>query len=65
MAQRSTALVVGAHGVIGTTLLEHLASLPDWDVVEVSRRGGTDTDRVRPDAVDLLDADGLGDARGP
>lgn len=58
MAQnRNTALVIGAHGVIGTTLLDYLASLPDWDVVGVSRRGGTDTDRVRHIAVDLLDAD--------
>lgn len=64
MAQRSTALVVGAHGVIGTTLLEHLASLPDWDVVGVSRRGGTDTDQVRHVAVDLLDADATSEVLG-
>ena len=52
-----TALVVGAHGVIGSTLLDHLASLPDFDVVGVSRRGGHDSALVRHVAVDLLDAD--------
>ena len=52
---RRTALVVGAHGVIGSTLLQHLASLPDWDVIGASRRGGTDTAGVRHVAVDLLD----------
>ena len=57
MTIRRTALVVGAHGVIGTTLMEHLAALPDWDVIGVSRRGGQDSERVRHVAVDLLDAD--------
>lgn len=61
MTDRRTALVVGAHGVIGKTLLEHLASLSDWDVIGVSRRGGpdvtsTDTGTLRHVAVDLLDA---------
>lgn len=65
MAQeRNTALVIGAHGVIGTTLLEHLVSLPDWDVIGVSKRGGTDTDRVRHVAVDLLDSDATADVLG-
>ena len=54
---RNTALVVGAHGVIGSTLLAHLADLPEWDVIGVSRRGGPDTPEVRHVAVDLLDAD--------
>jgi len=54
---RKTALVVGAHGVIGTTLLAHLADLPDWDVIGVSRHGGTDALGVRHVAVDLLDPD--------
>ena len=53
---RNTALVVGAHGVIGSTLMAHLADLPDWDVVGVSRRGGPDAPGVRHVAVDLLDA---------
>lgn len=54
------ALVVGAQGVIGRNLVEHLATLPDWRVVGLSRRGGNDTTRVRHVAVDLLDA---GDTR--
>ncbi|MGZ0150424.1 SDR family oxidoreductase [Kribbella sp. WER1] len=54
----NVALVVGARGVIGTNLVEHLASLPDWRVIGLSRRGGTDVSgRVRHVAVDLLDPD--------
>ncbi|MEV6285152.1 SDR family oxidoreductase [Kribbella sp. NPDC051770] len=34
------ALVVGARGVIGSNLVEHLRGLPDWEVIGVSRRGG-------------------------
>lgn len=49
------ALVVGARGVIGGNLVEHLASLGDWEIVGLSRSGGVDTDRVRHIAVDLLD----------
>jgi nucleoside-diphosphate-sugar epimerase len=52
---KKTALVIGARGVIGGRLTEHLASLPDWDVIGVSRRGAADTDGVRHVAVDLLD----------
>lgn len=37
---RKVALVVGANGVIGRNLIDHLISLPDWDVIGVSRRGG-------------------------
>ena len=54
----NVALVVGARGVIGTNLVEHLASLRDWRVVGLSRRGGTDVPgRIRHVAVDLLDPD--------
>ncbi|MFI0463917.1 SDR family oxidoreductase [Saccharopolyspora sp. 5N102] len=49
------ALVVGANGVIGRNLVEHLATLPDWEVIGLSRRGGENTERVRYVAVDLLD----------
>lgn len=51
-----TALVVGAQGVIGRNLVEYLATLPDWNVIGLSRRGGEDSDRVSHLAVDLLDA---------
>jgi nucleoside-diphosphate-sugar epimerase len=49
------ALVVGARGVIGGHLVDHLQARGDWDVIGLSRRGGTDRDRVRHVAVDLLD----------
>lgn len=50
------ALVVGAQGVIGRNLVEHLATLDDWHIVGLSRRGGASTERIRHIAVDLLDA---------
>ncbi|MBF4567173.1 SDR family oxidoreductase [Plantibacter sp. VKM Ac-2880] len=51
-----TALVVGARGVIGGNLIAHLETL-GWDVIGLSRRGGTDRGAVRHIAVDLLDRD--------
>jgi len=51
----NTALVVGANGVIGTNLIHYLSSLPGWDIIGLSRRGGQNTDAVRYIAVDLLD----------
>ncbi|WP_277586124.1 SDR family oxidoreductase [Psychrobacillus antarcticus] len=53
---RKVALVVGANGVIGSNLINHLVSLEEWDIIGISRRGGVDTKRVRYVAVDLLDA---------
>jgi len=50
------ALVVGAQGVIGRHLVEHLTSLPDWEVIGLSRRRGEPGPRLRHIAVDLLDA---------
>jgi nucleoside-diphosphate-sugar epimerase len=54
---RRTALVVGARGVIGGNLVHHLESTGEWEVVGLSRRGGTDRPRVRHVSVDLLDRD--------
>ncbi|AOS61471.1 SDR family oxidoreductase [Actinoalloteichus hymeniacidonis] len=51
------ALVVGAQGVIGRNLVEHLVELGDWEVIGLSRRGGESSARVRHLAVDLLDAE--------
>jgi nucleoside-diphosphate-sugar epimerase len=48
--ERKTALVAGAHGIIGKNLVEHLRADGGWDVVGLSRRGGPGTV-----AVDLLD----------
>ena len=50
-----TAVVVGAQGVIGRYIVEKLAALPDWSVVGLSRRRGTDAPRVKHISVDLLD----------
>jgi nucleoside-diphosphate-sugar epimerase len=48
------AVVVGAQGVIGRYIVEKLASLPDWQVIGLSRRRGTESARVRHISVDLL-----------
>lgn len=57
MAQpQQTALVVGAQGVIGRNLVDHLVATGDWAVIGLSRRGGADGPRLRHVAVDLLDA---------
>jgi len=53
--QANVALVVGAQGVIGRNLIDHFSTLDDWQVIGLSRRGGSDTERVRHIAVDLLD----------
>lgn len=53
--ERKVALVVGANGVIGRNLIDYLLTLPDWEVIGVSRRGGEDRERVRYIAADLLD----------
>ncbi|SFF17461.1 Nucleoside-diphosphate-sugar epimerase [Paenibacillus catalpae] len=50
-----TALVVGANGVIGRNLIDYLRTLPEWDIIGVSRRGGEASGRTRYIAVDLLD----------
>ncbi|MEU8247033.1 SDR family oxidoreductase [Nonomuraea sp. NPDC048916] len=55
--QQKVALVVGAQGVIGRNLVEHLDALGDWEVIGLSRRGGEATERVRHVSVDLLDRD--------
>ncbi|WP_440709932.1 SDR family oxidoreductase [Herbiconiux sp. YIM B11900] len=55
--ERATALVVGARGVIGGNLIEHLEQSGGWDVIGLSRRGGADAGSVRHLAVDLLDRD--------
>lgn len=54
---RKVALVVGANGVIGGNLIDHLLTVDDWSIIGLSRRGGLSTDRLRYIAVDLLDRD--------
>ena len=56
------ARVVGARGVIGGTLAEHIAGLPGWNVVGLSRRGGPADGPVRHVAADLFDPASVRDA---
>ncbi|WP_437938925.1 SDR family oxidoreductase [Sorangium sp. So ce341] len=53
--QNKVALVVGAQGIIGRNLIDHLEALGEWDVIGLSRRGGAPAGRVRHVVVDLLD----------
>jgi nucleoside-diphosphate-sugar epimerase len=52
---KKVALVVGAKGVIGGNLIDHLVELGDWEVIGLSRRGGPSEGSVRHISVDLLD----------
>lgn len=61
---RRTALVVGARGVIGGNLVDHLLNEGGWDIVGLSRRGGQDAERLRHVAVDLLDRENARAALG-
>ncbi|MFB7814969.1 SDR family oxidoreductase [Paenibacillus chitinolyticus] len=61
---RKTALVIGANGVIGGNLIQHLMTLPEWDIIGVSRRGGEDTSQVRYVAADLLNEEDTRDKLG-
>jgi nucleoside-diphosphate-sugar epimerase len=54
-SDHKVALVVGANGVIGSNLIQHLSTLKDWDIIGISRRGGESTNRVPYISVDLLD----------
>ncbi len=55
--ENKVALVVGANGVIGKNLIDHLVSLKDWEIIGLSRRGGEEKGRVHYISVDLLDRD--------
>ena len=50
---KKVALVVGAQGVIGRNLADHLLQLGDWDVIGISRRHSHD-ERIKHISVDLL-----------
>ncbi|MFL9923492.1 SDR family oxidoreductase [Herbaspirillum lusitanum] len=58
-ASEKVALVVGAHGVIGSRLIRHLLSDADWQIVGLSRRGEQNEsdrhERLRHIAIDLLE----------
>jgi len=52
---KNTALVVGANGVIGTNLIQHLKDIGGWNIIGLSRRGGIESENLSYITVDLLD----------
>lgn len=52
---KKKAVVVGALGVIGRKLVEHLGTLGDWEIVGLSRRAPDFDSGARFISVDLLD----------
>lgn len=54
MASKYNALVVGANGVIGSSLIEHLLTLNNWNVIGLSRKGGENREGLSYISVDLL-----------
>ena len=62
MAARRTAIVAGAFGAVGRTLVQHLEASDGWDVVGIGRRAAAPTACVRYLQVDLTDQDACGRA---
>jgi nucleoside-diphosphate-sugar epimerase len=56
MSKKHRILIAGASGVVGAAAVEHFASLPDWQVVALSRRPVALPDGVRHVPVDLTNA---------
>jgi nucleoside-diphosphate-sugar epimerase len=59
------ALVVGGLGVVGRATLDHMTSMPDWDVVALSRRAPDFPTRAQFVSVDLSDRAGCRQALSP
>lgn len=57
MTTTNTALVVGANGVIGSSLTDHLSTLANWQVTGLSRKGGVNKERLEYLSVDLLNGE--------
>lgn len=53
--KQRVAVIVGAHGVIGRNLIDHLQQEGGWDIIGLSRRGGEPGHSLRHISVDLLD----------
>src|SRR5207245_1546773 len=53
---RKKVLVAGASGLVGHAAVQHFASLPDWDVMGLSRRIPADVEGATLLSVDLTDA---------
>ncbi|MGF7163158.1 nucleoside-diphosphate-sugar epimerase [Rhodoligotrophos appendicifer] len=54
---KNTILIVGALGTVGRAALEYFETLPDWNVVGVSRRSPDFATQARWVSADLRDAD--------
>lgn len=54
--KKHTILIVGATGVVGAAAIEHFATLPDWQIIAVSRRRPALPDGAQHLALDLTDA---------
>jgi nucleoside-diphosphate-sugar epimerase len=64
MGAKHRILIAGASGVVGSAAVEHFASLPDWQVVALSRRPVPLPAGVRHVSVDLTDASACRQAMG-
>ena len=53
--KKHTILIAGASGVVGAAAVMHFASLPDWEVLALSRRAPTLPEGVRHVPLDLTD----------
>lgn len=65
MTATKTALITGATGVVGRNLTKYMLSLPDWEVICVSRRKPDLDGDYRYLALDLLDPAACRDQLGP
>lgn len=59
-----TALVAGATGVVGQSILQHLSDLEDWEVIAISRRHPDIVGDYQHIEIDLLDKDDCRDKLG-
>lgn len=50
-----TILIAGASGLVGSAAVEHFLSLPDWQVIAVSRRKPLENSRLHHIPLDLKD----------
>ncbi|WP_291148449.1 NAD-dependent epimerase/dehydratase family protein [Flavobacterium sp. UBA7680] len=51
-ANKNTALVVGANGVIGKNLIDYLLSTENWEVIGLSRNKGKNRPNLKHISVD-------------
>ena len=64
MTTRKKLLVAGASGLVGSAAIRHFATLPDWEVVGVSRRSPPDLQQARIVSLDLMDRLGCAEVLG-